>query len=111
MTNFEILVLIGFAGIIFLLFGIKRVLNKAERHLFGIRYQIPFVESADLWRLHEIKEANEESEGELDGWFRDCREGKKPLVLYELYELKTLVKSIEENLKRLNGERIKKEVS
>jgi len=70
--------------------------------LFGKRYQFPFVESADKWGLHEIKEANEESEDELSEWFEDCHH-KKPLLLYAIYKLKTLPRSMDDNLRRLMG--------
>jgi len=105
MTNFEILVLIGLAGIIGVLFGIKRVLNNIERRLFGIRYHFPFIESADTWRLMSMKENNEESPGELDEWYTSWKGGKKPLLLFELLEMKTFLNSIENNLKRMNEER------
>lgn len=108
MTNFEILALIGFAAVIAMLFGIRRALIKIERHMFGIRYHFPFIESDDTWRLMAIKENNEESPGELDEWFASWKGGKKPLLLYEIYEMKRFLNSIDDNLKKLDEERIKK---
>jgi hypothetical protein len=108
MTNFEILALIGFAGVIGMLLGIRRVLGKIERHLFGIRYHFPFIESDDTWRLMSIKENNEETPGELDEWFASWKGGQKPLLLYEIYEMKRFLNSIDDNLKKLDEERNKK---
>ena len=108
MSTFEIFALIGFAGIIGVLFGIRRVLGKIERHLFGIRYHFPFIESDDTWRLMSIKENNEESPGELDEWFASWKGGKKPLLLYEIYEMKTFLNNLDHNLRKLNEERPKK---
>ena len=108
MTNFEILALVGLVGVMVILFGIKRALSKIERHIFGIRYHFPFIESDDTWRLMSIKENNEESPGELDEWFASWKGGKKPLLLYEIYEMKTFLNSLDDDLKKLKEERTKK---
>jgi len=108
MTLFEMLALIGFAGVLGMLFVIKRGLSKIERHVFGIRYHFPFIESDDTWRLLSIKENNEESPGELDEWFTAWKGGKKPLLLYEIYEMKRFLNSIDDNLKKLDEEKVKK---
>ena len=108
MTIFQIFALVGLAGVIGVLLGIRSRLFAIERHLFGIRYQFPFIENADILRLGSIKKDNEETPGALDEWWEDCGEGKKPLLLYETYEIKAYLKSIDESLKRLNGETVKK---
>ena len=107
MTIFEILVLIGLAGVVGVLLRIKSRLSSIERHSFGIRYHFPFIESEDTWRLMSIKENNEESPGELDEWFTAWKGGKKPLLLYEIYEMKRFLNSIDDNLKKLDAETIK----
>ena len=107
MTIFEIFALIGFAGVIGVSLRIKSRLSSIERLLFGIRYQFPFIESDDKWRLMCIKKNNEESPGELDEWFTGWKRGKKPLLLCEIYEMKRFLNSIDENLKGLDGRELK----
>lgn len=115
--------------------NLGNIFYEIERHLFGIRYQIPFIEFDDEARLKSIKDDAEEFPGELNEWFGGWERGTRSPLLYEIDELKEILKSekeflgsidvnlneideikeflksIDSNLKRLNGERIKEPVT
>jgi len=133
MSLFQIFVLIGLFAIIFALYELTKnltqisfslsllgsismeekkrnhgnVLYEIERLLFGIRYQIPFIEFHDKARLKSMKDDAEEFPDELNEWFGGWERGTESPLLYKIDEIKEFLKSIDENLKRLNGERIK----
>ena len=119
MSWFEILTLIGFAMVLFAIFdlhkSVRRIANhhlfgptnkaqidrigdigniifELERHLFAIRYHVPFIEMEDEDRIESLK--GDESYRKRENWKENCQ------MLQTIDGIKDLVKSIDMNLKR-----------